>query len=69
MQNMVYALQLNLQDSEFQIRLLTIPLGSRFPARSTASCTDVSPWLVNQVRRIYATAARSDGRPSQMNFG
>ena len=67
MQNMVYALQVNLQESEFQIRLLD-------PAEALSCQVDsklhsVSPWLVNQVRRIYATAARSDGRPSQMNFG
>lgn len=64
MQNMVYALQVNLQDSELLVR-------ANDPGESMACQVDyplqsVASWLTNQIRRIYPAAASGDGRPGQI---
>ena len=60
MQGMVYALQLNLQDSEFKLRF--DDLVENRACQVESQLDDVPHWLVGQVKRIY-DVARGEDRP------
>jgi hypothetical protein len=66
MHGMVYALQISLQESEFGLRLKD-PLEG-FACRANSELDSIVPWLVERVRKIYASAAPLDGIRGQMQL-